>query len=144
VGTVVNRKSRTSSNSVDPVRHNSASDPISLLHFIETLERDKRFSASLAHHQFLAAHPLSYADPSAQISTQIQKGLKSLGIKQIYSHQAAAIDLIRGGLNVVAVTPTASGKSLLYNLPVLERMVEEPDSLPSCSGSSMHLISRML
>ncbi len=50
------------------------------------------------------------------------------GIKRLYSHQARAIDLIRSGRHVVVATPTASGKSLIYNLPVLERLIEDPAS----------------
>ena len=50
------------------------------------------------------------------------------GISQLYSHQAAAAEAVRTGKNVVIVTPTASGKTLCYNLPVLNAILESSDS----------------
>ena len=53
-------------------------------------------------------------------------GLK--GIRELYSHQASTAELVRDGKNVVVVTPTASGKTLCYNLPVLNAVLENPDT----------------
>jgi DEAD/DEAH box helicase domain-containing protein len=53
---------------------------------------------------------------------------RSKGIEQLYSHQAEAVDRVRQGDNVVVVTPTASGKTLCYNLPVLNSILENPDA----------------
>jgi DEAD/DEAH box helicase domain-containing protein len=50
------------------------------------------------------------------------------GIKELYSHQAATAELVHSGRNVVVVTPTASGKTLCYNLPVLNAVLENPDT----------------
>ncbi len=50
----------------------------------------------------------------------VQRGLDLLGVRELYAHQCRAVDLIRSGRHVVVATPTASGKSLIYNLPVLE------------------------
>ena len=50
------------------------------------------------------------------------------GITELYSHQAEAIDAVRAGRDVVMVTPTASGKTLCYNLPVLQKILEEPET----------------
>jgi len=47
------------------------------------------------------------------------------GIKSLYTHQGRAAELVRAGRNLVAVTPTASGKTLCYNLPVLNRILED-------------------
>jgi len=52
--------------------------------------------------------------------------LRGRGIEQLYSHQAEAFERIRAGRNVVIVTPTASGKTLCYNLPVLQHLIENP------------------
>jgi DEAD/DEAH box helicase domain-containing protein len=46
----------------------------------------------------------------------------------LYSHQATSAELVRDGKNVVVVTPTASGKTLCYNLPVLNAVLESPDT----------------
>jgi DEAD/DEAH box helicase domain-containing protein len=50
------------------------------------------------------------------------------GIEQLYSHQAAAAELAHAGKNFVVVTPTASGKTLCYNLPVLNAVLENRDT----------------
>lgn len=52
--------------------------------------------------------------------------LRKQDIELFYSHQVEAINLIRQGENVVVMTPTASGKSLIYNIPVLESIIENP------------------
>jgi DEAD/DEAH box helicase domain-containing protein len=52
--------------------------------------------------------------------------LRARGIDGLYSHQAQALHALRGGQDVVIVTPTASGKSLCYNLPVLQTICEDP------------------
>jgi len=51
--------------------------------------------------------------------------LAGLGISRLYCHQVAAIDRIRGKDDVIVATPTASGKSLIYNLPVFEAVLQE-------------------
>jgi DEAD/DEAH box helicase domain-containing protein len=50
------------------------------------------------------------------------------GIEQLYSHQATAAEIAHSGKNVVVVTPTASGKTICYNLPVLNAVLENPDT----------------
>ena len=62
----------------------------------------------------------------ANVAPSIRSMLQARGIPQLYTHQAEAIRLTLDGNNVVVVTPTASGKTLCYNLPVLQRIAEEP------------------
>ncbi len=57
---------------------------------------------------------------------RIAEALKRRQIWQLYSHQRQAVDLAREGKNVTVVTPTASGKTLCYNLPVLDAIVKDP------------------
>src|SRR5512133_1903602 len=54
--------------------------------------------------------------------------LRARGIQQLYIHQAHAWELIQAGKNIVVVTGTASGKTLCYNLPVLDRMLRDPQA----------------
>ena len=49
-------------------------------------------------------------------------------MEQLYSHQSNAINAVRNGRNTVIVTPTASGKTLCYNLPVLNSVLENPET----------------
>ncbi|HKB34668.1 MAG TPA: DEAD/DEAH box helicase, partial [Candidatus Dormibacteraeota bacterium] len=53
--------------------------------------------------------------------------LAGRGIERLYSHQADAYRAVRQGRHLVVVTPTASGKTLCYNLPVLQRLLEDPN-----------------
>ena len=50
------------------------------------------------------------------------------GVTQLYAHQAQAAAAVRDGKNAVVVTPTASGKTICYNLPVLNHVLEDPDA----------------
>lgn len=54
--------------------------------------------------------------------------LEKRGIDRLYSHQAEAYEAARQGRHCVVVTPTASGKTLCYNLPVMQRLLENPDA----------------
>lgn len=63
-----------------------------------------------------------------RLMEEVKAALASLGTKRLYTHQCLAIELIRRGKNAVIMTPTASGKSLIYNIPVMESMLLEPKS----------------
>jgi DEAD/DEAH box helicase domain-containing protein len=60
------------------------------------------------------------------LAESLKMALVRRGIAQLYSHQAAAFEHATRGSNVVVVTPTASGKTLCYNLPVLNRLLADP------------------
>ena len=62
------------------------------------------------------------------VRSELSEAYHAKGIKELYSHQAATTELVRDGKNVVVVTPTASGKTLCYNLPVLNAVLENPDT----------------
>ena len=58
---------------------------------------------------------------------ELARALAARGVERLYSHQADAYNAVRRGRHLVVVTPTASGKTLCYNLPVLQRLLEQPD-----------------
>jgi DEAD/DEAH box helicase domain-containing protein len=62
------------------------------------------------------------------VASALSEAYRAKGIQELYSHQAATAQLVRDGKNVVVVTPTASGKTLCYNLPVLNAVLENPDT----------------
>src|SRR5215470_16435953 len=62
------------------------------------------------------------------VTSALSEAYQAKGIKELYSHQAMTAELVRDGKNVVVVTPTASGKTLCYNLPVLNAVLENPDT----------------
>jgi DEAD/DEAH box helicase domain-containing protein len=62
----------------------------------------------------------------ADLHPALGRLLAEMGVQKLYSHQARAIELILGQQNVLVATPTASGKSLIYNLPVLNTLLRQP------------------
>lgn len=74
------------------------------------------------------ARPAQWADFPTWVHPDLALAYDAKGIKQLYSHQAVAAEAVHSGKNVVIVTPTASGKTLCYNLPVLNAVLENPDS----------------
>jgi DEAD/DEAH box helicase domain-containing protein len=62
------------------------------------------------------------------VASALSEAYRAKGIQELYSHQAATAELVHNGRNVVVVTPTASGKTLCYNLPVLNAVLENPDT----------------
>src|ERR1700734_3049932 len=64
----------------------------------------------------------------AWVRPELAAAYHAKGIEKLYSHQAAAAELAHAGKNFVVVTPTASGKTLCYNLPVLNAVLENADT----------------
>ena len=69
-----------------------------------------------------------FADFPSNLDFRLIQMLQTLGISNLYSHQAKAFDFVEKGKNPVIVTPTASGKTLCYNLPVLNMIIRQPDT----------------
>src|SRR5260370_17758916 len=74
------------------------------------------------------AREAQWADFPAWTDGDLRAAYLGKGIRQLYGHQAAAVETVRAGRNVVIVTPTASGKTLCYNLPILNAILESSDS----------------
>jgi len=74
------------------------------------------------------AREAQWADFPAWTHADLKAAYAGKGIRQLYSHQAAAAEAVHAGKNVVIVTPTASGKTLCYNLPILNAILESSDS----------------
>src|SRR5262252_10216596 len=62
------------------------------------------------------------------LDSRLTLALASRGVEQLYTHQADAIDHALVGRDVVVITPTASGKTLCYNAPVLHAILQDPAS----------------
>ncbi|MFC1813189.1 DEAD/DEAH box helicase [Thermodesulfobacteriota bacterium] len=96
--------------------------------YISSLISFKRLKHQVASHVVYPEVPAVWSRPEKTWPRNIQKLLHSAGIEDLYSHQAAAVDMIRSGQHVVLATPTASGKTLAYTLPLLEKVQGNPDS----------------
>ena len=70
----------------------------------------------------------TFSEIPAAVAPRLREALKRRSIEKLYTHQGEAFELIESGKNTVIVTPTASGKTLCYNLPVLNRLLREPEA----------------
>ena len=69
-----------------------------------------------------------WAEFPAWVHNDLRAAYNAKGIRQLYTHQATAAEAVHAGKNVVIVTPTASGKTLCYNLPVLDAILGDTDT----------------
>jgi DEAD/DEAH box helicase domain-containing protein len=76
----------------------------------------------------MPAVPASFAPYPDGTDPRLVSALASRGIEQLYTHQAEAFAHVLAGRNVVAITPTASGKTLCYNAPVLDAILKDPST----------------
>ena len=93
---------------------------------VDKLKGDKDFCRNLTVWQTIAPRPARFAPFPEGLDPALLAGLGKRGIHQLYTHQSQAIEAALGGKNVCVVTPTASGKTLCYNVPVLQRLLENP------------------
>ena len=88
-------------------------------------DRDGEILTTVRHYP---AREAQWAEFPAWVHADIRAAYNAKGIRQLYTHQAAAAEAVHAGKNVVIVTPTASGKTLCYNLPVLDAILANDDT----------------
>ncbi len=102
--------------------------PLSIARIVEGLKRQSGVQDCITHIEHFPAREAQWASFPAGIAPLVRQVFARKGIEQLYSHQADAIEKVLGGRNVVIVTPTASGKTLCYNVPVLNSILGNPDT----------------
>jgi len=95
---------------------------------LDELRADPAFMQNVTHWRTLPPRPAQWADFPTWLRPELIAAMQARGIARLYSHQAEAISQIGVGKSIVVVTPTASGKTLCYNLPVLNRILLDPDA----------------
>ncbi|MGD0110665.1 MAG: DEAD/DEAH box helicase [Armatimonadota bacterium] len=98
------------------------------LKFLNEITSSPRYRGQIVHAEEIAAREAAYGDLEPPLPEPLQRALAQLGISRLYSHQAQAVEHVRQGRHTVIVTSTASGKTLCYNLPVLEALLGEPQA----------------
>jgi DEAD/DEAH box helicase domain-containing protein len=83
---------------------------------------------ALVHWERLPARPARTGQLAEPLTPPLAAALASRDIHTLYTHQVQAVEALRAGFDTVIVTGTASGKSLCYHLPVLERLMEDPEA----------------
>ena len=108
-----------------------AQDAVALARVREIVEqlaaRDRSGEILTAVHH-IPARAAKFAPMPDWVRAELVAAYGEKGVAELYSHQAAAAEAVRAGRNTVVVTPTASGKTLCYNLPVLNAVLENPDT----------------
>ncbi|MFQ5893174.1 MAG: DEAD/DEAH box helicase, partial [Nitrospinota bacterium] len=89
-------------------------------HLLDQLKTSEEYARQVVHHEVIPEKPARYAEPSAPLPQGLTTALRRLGIERLYTHQVEALEAVRADQHVAVVTPTASGKTLVYTLPVLE------------------------
>ncbi|MEB3102703.1 DEAD/DEAH box helicase [Ferviditalea candida] len=92
---------------------------------IEILQGTPEIMSQVTHWHTIPGREAKYADFPAGLHPKIREALQHKGISRLYTHQAEAFAEAAHGRHVVAVTPTASGKTLCYNLPVLQTVMTD-------------------
>jgi len=98
---------------------------VDIARFIQEIRNDKEFADTIAYQHYIPAGEARF-DPSFSLSPEISLLLHRLGLEKLYTHQVEALTFLRQGASVLISTPTASGKSLIYNVAVLEEILRDP------------------
>jgi len=96
--------------------------------YVDSLMSSKTLGSHVVYKKIIPPKPEVRSSLNKIKSPPIKAILDSFGIDSLYSHQIRAIDAIRKGQHIVIATPTASGKTMIYNLPVLENIMNRPES----------------
>src|SRR5262252_3044693 len=101
---------------------------MSLQEILDGLLTSARTGPLITATRYFQAKPPVFAPFPSSLDPRLVEALRSRGVQRLYSHQARAFEIVAKGENLVVVTPTASGKTLCYNLPVLQALVQQPES----------------
>lgn len=96
--------------------------------YLDQLRNHPHYGGQLTHVETLPERPGVFAEPETPLPDPILGMLARRGIEQLYVHQVETLEAARSGRDVVVVTGTASGKTLCYNLPVLEACLANPET----------------
>ncbi|QDU58414.1 DEAD/DEAH box helicase [Aeoliella mucimassa] len=95
---------------------------------LERMQSRRDYAGQLEHLEHLPAREGQYAEPSKPLSPLVASLLDRHGIESLYTHQVESLEAARNDRDMVVVTGTASGKTLCYNLPILEAVTNDFDA----------------
>ncbi|XP_058226891.1 uncharacterized protein LOC131335514 [Rhododendron vialii] len=105
-------------------------NPLLPVEMVEHLKRGIGSRGQMVHIEEISARVANLVDIPEELSENMKSALRCIGINRLYSHQAESVRASLAGKNVVVATMTSSGKSLCYNLPVLEVLFQ---NLSACA-----------
>ncbi|MWC28186.1 DEAD/DEAH box helicase [Paenibacillus sp. MMS18-CY102] len=95
--------------------------------WLEELKQEPELMDNVTHWHTIPPRSARTAPLPEDLAPQLADALRARGVDELYVHQSLAYRAVREGNHVVAVTPTASGKTMCYNLPVLQSLLENDD-----------------
>ncbi len=98
---------------------------MNLAQLLDQLKVDDRFLRNVSRWEVIPPEDGRYAGFPSCLDPRLVEVMKSRGVDRLYSHQAEAVELALEGESFVVPTPTASGKTLCYNLPVLDTILRD-------------------
>jgi DEAD/DEAH box helicase domain-containing protein len=101
---------------------------VNVTKFLKHLKSTDWYDGQIVHVEEAPEREARYADLEPALGERVREILGADGIDRFYTHQSQAISHVRAGQHIVVVTGTASGKTICYNVPVLESLLEDPDS----------------
>jgi len=99
-----------------------------LQEFVRSLKESADYRDILSFYEYMPMKPVEYFDGDPALPEPLVQALRRLGINRIYRHQGEAIAAVQRGRHLLVSTPTASGKTLIYNLPVLATLMANPSA----------------
>ncbi len=119
--------------------------------YIDGLKAYKGFAGDIVCHRSMAAQNACWANALPPFVNDLRPLLSAMGISNLYTHQAEAITKVLEGRHTVISTPTASGKSMVYNLPVLDTLMSNPNAhalylfpLKALARDQMDTVNKMM
>ncbi|MFF5995492.1 DEAD/DEAH box helicase [Lysinibacillus sp. KU-BSD001] len=100
----------------------------SISELLQSWQYDEELKQHIVHWHTLDGKAAEYAPFPSELHPSLKNALQSRGIEQLYTHQREAFDFAMRGASFTAITPTASGKSLCYHLPVLQEIIQNKSS----------------
>ncbi len=94
--------------------------------FLEEIQSSPDYQGQIVYVHEEPPRAARFAVPGQELAAPARAMLDARGITQLYSHQVEALDHVRAGRDLLVVTGTASGKSLCYQLPILELLAADP------------------
>lgn len=102
-------------------------DPVDRV--LDAIRGDRGMRDNITFWREIPAQPAEFGEYPGEFSPKLRAILRERGVERLYSHQAEALGLALRGKHIIVVTPTASGKTMCYNLPVLHHLTEvNPDA----------------
>jgi DEAD/DEAH box helicase domain-containing protein len=96
--------------------------------FLQRLQTAPDYEDQIVHVRRFPPRPPRFSEPERPLPPPLAAALRAAGVPRLYAHQAAALDAYRAGEHLVVTTATASGKSLCYQLPIAEALIERPEA----------------